>query len=68
MISSPGSIVAASDRLTWSVSEVMFAPKVISSGPAAPNMSAAAACASSAIASDRMLVGNGPPALAFVSR
>ena len=46
----------------------MLAPNLISSGDAAPSRSATAAWASSAIASDRLLVVNAPPEFAFVSR
>ena len=41
-ISSPGAIVATIERLMWNVSVVMFGPNLISSGLAAPSMSAIA--------------------------
>ena len=67
-ISSPGPSVAPIERPRWSVRLDMFWPNLISSGLAAPRKSATAACASSTIASDRRLVVNAPPALAFASR
>ena len=41
-ISSPGAIVAPIERLMWNVSDVMFAPNLISSAEAAPSRSAIA--------------------------
>ena len=66
--SSPGPSVAPIERLRWKVIVVMLAPKAISSGDAAPSMSAMAPRAPSRIASLRWLVANAPPALAFDSR
>ena len=64
MISSPGRNVAAIERLIWNVSDVMFAPNLISLA-SAPRRSAIAACAAWSIASERWLVANGPPWFAF---
>ncbi len=64
-ISSPGASVRASARLTPKVSVVMFAPKTISAGDAAPSRSAIARCASASMASLRRLVANAPPRLAL---